>query len=49
MMRNPLQVRKFKGNAQFLLLCNPQKSLVSVYLMKLLKSTVTTERMCVFL
>ena len=49
MMRNPLQVRKFKGNVQFLLLCNPQKSLVSVYLMKLLKSTVTTERKCVFL
>ena len=33
----------FKGNAQFVILCNPQKSLVNVCLMKLLKSTVTKQ------
>ena len=49
MMRNPLQVRKFNGNAQFLFLCNPQKSLVNVCPMKILKSTVTKESKCVFL
>ena len=30
-----------KGNAQFILLCNSQKSLLNVCLMKVLKSTVT--------
>ena len=30
-----------KGNAQFIFLCNPQKSSVNVFLMKILKSTVT--------
>ena len=30
-----------KGNAQFIFLCNPQKSPVNVCLMKVLKSTVT--------
>ena len=32
---------KLKGNAQILFLCNPQKSPVNVFLMKILKSTVT--------
>ena len=31
----------FKGNGQFIFLCNPQKSLVNVCLMKISKSTVT--------
>ena len=31
----------FKGNVQFIFLCNPQKSLVNVCLMNILKSTVT--------
>ena len=31
----------FKGNAQFIFLCNPQKSLVNISFMKILKSTVT--------
>ena len=31
----------FKGNAQFIVLCNPQKSSVNVCLMNILKSTVT--------
>ena len=31
----------FKGNVRFMFLCNPQKSLVNVCLMKILKSTVT--------
>ena len=31
----------FKGNAQFLFLCNPQKSSVNVCPMKILKSTIT--------
>ena len=30
-----------KGNAQFIFLCKPQKPLVNVCLMKILKSTVT--------
>ena len=30
-----------KGNAQLIFLCNPQKSLVNVCLMKMLKRTVT--------
>ena len=30
-----------KGNAQFIFLCNPQKSLVIVCFMKILKSTAT--------
>ena len=30
-----------KGKAQFIFLCNPQKLLVNVCLMKILKSTVT--------
>ena len=30
----------FKGNVQFIFLCNPQKSSVNVCLMKILKSTV---------
>ena len=30
----------FKGNAQFIFLCKPQKSLDNVCLMKILKSTV---------
>ena len=30
---------EIKGNAQFL--CNPQKSSVNVFLMKILKSTIT--------
>ena len=44
--RNMLKIRKWvrafslKGNAQFLFLCNPKKS-VNVYLMKTFKSTVT--------
>ena len=29
-----------KGNAQFIFLYNPQKSLVNVYLIKILKNTV---------
>ena len=32
---------QLKGNAQFIFLCNPQKSSVNVFLMKILKSTVT--------
>ena len=39
----------FKGNGQFIFLCNPQKSLVNVCLMKNLKSTVTKKSNCVFL
>ena len=31
---------KCKGNVQFMFLCNPQKSLVNVCLMKILKRTV---------
>ena len=31
----------FKGNAQFVFLCNPQKSSVNAYLMKILKATAT--------
>ena len=31
----------FKGNTQFIVLCNPQKSSVNVCLMNILKSTVT--------
>ena len=30
-----------KGNAQFIFLCNPQKSSVNACLMKILESTVT--------
>ena len=30
-----------KGNTQFIFLCNPQKSLVNICLMKILESTVT--------
>ena len=30
-----------KGNAQFVFLCNPQKPLVNICLMKILKSTIT--------
>ena len=38
------QTNKFlKGNAQFLFLCNPQKSSVNVCLMEILKSTVTKQ------
>ena len=33
--------KMFKGNAQFILLCNPQKSSVNVCLTKILKSAVT--------
>ena len=36
-----------KGNAQILLLCNPQKSSINIYL-KILKSTVTKKSNCVF-
>ena len=36
-----VQLMKFKGNARFIFLYNPQKSLVNVCLMKILKSTVT--------
>ena len=32
---------KFKGNAQFIFLCNPQKSSVNVFLIKILIRTVT--------
>ena len=32
-----------KGNAQFTFLCNPQKSMVNVGLMKIFKSTVHNE------
>ena len=32
---------RLKGNAQFIFLCNPKKSLVNVRLMEILKSTVT--------
>ena len=35
------QLRSFKGNAQFIFLCNPKKSSVNACLMKILKSTVT--------
>ena len=38
-----------KGNAQFIFLCNPQKSSANVCLMKILKSTVTKKSNCVFL
>ena len=31
----------FKGNSQFIYLCNPQKLILNVWLMKILKSTVT--------
>ena len=31
----------FKGNAQFIFLCNPRKSSFNVFLMNILKSTVT--------
>ena len=34
---------ELKGNAQFIFLCNPQKSSVNVCLKKILKSTVTKE------
>ena len=37
-----------KGNAQFIFLCNPQKSSVNVCLMKILKSTVHKKSICVF-
>ena len=37
-----------KGNMQFLLLCNPQKSLVNVCFMKILKSTVTKKVIACF-
>ena len=40
----PLQTGKtyaVKGNAQFMFLCHPQKSLVNVCLKKILKCTVT--------
>ena len=30
----------FKGNVQFIFLCNPQKSSVNVCFMKILKSTI---------
>ena len=30
-----------KGNAQFIFLCNPPKSSVNVFLLKVLKSTAT--------
>ena len=39
----------FKGNTEFIFLCNPQKSSVNVCLMKILKSTVTKKNNCVFL
>ena len=32
---------RLKANAQFIFLCNPQKSLVNVCLMEMLESTVT--------
>ena len=35
-----LVMNVFKGNAQFIFLCNPQKLSINVCLMKLLKSTV---------
>ena len=34
-------MKAFKGKAQFIFLYNPQKSLVNVCVMKILKSTVT--------
>ena len=34
-------IKEFKGNAQFIFLCNPPKSSVNACLMKILKSTVT--------
>ena len=39
----------FEGNAQFIFLCNPQKSSANVCFMKVLKSTVTKKSYCVFL
>ena len=38
-----------KGSAQFIFLCNPQKSSANVCLMKTLKSTVIKKSNCVFL
>ena len=41
-VREPwLNNANFKGKAQFIFLCNPQKSLANVCLTKKLKSTVT--------
>ena len=38
----------FKGNVQFIFLCNPQKPSVNVFLMKILKSSVIKNSNCVF-
>ena len=45
---NNLELIELIGNAQFIFLCNPQKSSVNVCLMKILKSTVT-KKVIVFL
>ena len=46
-INNVLCNQSFKGNVQFMFLCNPQKSSVNVCFMKILKSTVTKSN-CVF-
>ena len=37
-----------QGNAQFIFLCDPQKSLVNVSFMKILKSTITKKTKCFY-
>ena len=39
----------FKGNAQFIFLCNPQKSSVNVWIMKISKSTVRKKKLFLFI